>query len=244
MATMIPYPLSAAELLDAAAECRDRPPVEAGVYLAALGARGLSLDESAHLAIGERDAALVGLYAAMFGSRLDLAANCPCCAARLDVSLTTDALRVEPQMDAHPVVEIGGRRFKVRPVNSEDLAAVADIPDSGAARALLALRCLVPAQGEIVPDALFDDQVDAVAAALTTIDRGSDFYVPLTCFACEAAWDAPIDIARVLATEIGAAADTLMDDIHDLALAYHWSEESILALAPARRSGYLQRLRG
>ena len=53
-----------------------------------------------------------------------------------------------------------------------------------------------------------------------------------------------VDIARILATEIVIAADTLMDDIHDLALAYHWSEEAILALAPVRRRGYLQRLRG
>jgi hypothetical protein len=244
MPVMVPNPLSAAELLEAAAICRERPPVDADVYLAALGAAGLSLDETAGLPIGERDAVLTRLYTAMFGSRLELATNCPSCAARLDVSLTTDELLIDLGMESHPSIEIDRRRFQVRPVNSADLAAAAGMPDVETARALLALRCLVPVEGDDVPETLSDDEIDAVAAALATVDPASDRYVPLRCFKCEAAWDAPIDIARALGAEVEAAADTLMDEIHDLALSYHWSEEAILALAPARRRAYLQRLRG
>jgi hypothetical protein len=244
MLVMVPHPLSAAELLEAAATCRERPPVNAGVYLAALGARELSNDEAIGLPIGERDTMLTRLYASMFGSRLELATNCPYCAARLDVSLTTDELLIEPATDAYAPIEIDRRRFEVRPVNSADLAAAAAMPDVETARALLALRCLVPVDGEAGPDTLSNEEIDAVAAALAVLDPASDRYVPLRCFSCEATWDAPIDIARTLAAEIESAADTLMDDIHDLALSYHWSEEAILALAPSRRRAYLQRLRG
>jgi len=244
MFAMAPNPLSAAELLEAATICREIPPVDAGVYLAALGAPGLSLDDTAALSIGARDTVLARLYASMFGSRLELATRCPCCAARLDVSLSTNDLLIEPVTDGRPQLEVGGRRFEVRLLNSADLAAVAGIPDVETARALLALRCLVPVGSEGVPAALSNDEIDAVAAALAALDPASDCYVPLTCFKCEATWDAPVDIARVLATELEVAGETLMDDIHDLALSYHWSEESILALAPARRRGYLQRLRG
>jgi hypothetical protein len=238
-----PPSLSAAELLDAAAICRDGRSVETSVYLAALALPGLSLDEAADLAIGARDAALARLYAAMFGSQLALATNCPRCAARLDISLTTDALSIDPAAAARPVVEIGGGRFGVRVLNSVDLAAIAEFADVEAGREQLALRCLVPIEDAAVPETLLDDEVDAVSAALAAIDPGSDFYVPLTCFECAAVWDAPVDLGRVLATEIEAAADTLMDDIHDLALAYHWSEAAIVALPPARRRAYLQRLR-
>lgn len=244
MYAMVANPLSAAELLEAAAICRERGPVDAGVYLAALGAPGLTFDDSADLSIGQRDAVLARFYASMFGSRLELATNCPYCAARLDVRLTTDELLTEPAAESPRLVKIGRRRFEVRPVNSIDLAAIAELPDVETARAMLALRCLVPVDGKAVPATLSDKEVDAVAAALAALDPASDPYVSLKCFECEAAWDAPIDIARVLATEIEAAADTLMDDIHDLALSYHWSEESILALAPGRRRAYLQRLRG
>ncbi|HXC55135.1 MAG TPA: hypothetical protein VNU97_07565 [Rhizomicrobium sp.] len=241
---MASHQLSAAELLDAVSICRDRPAAEAGVHLATLAARGLSFDACAHLAIGARDAALAGLYEAMFGRQLELAATCPGCGTRLDVSLTTAALLFEPGEAVAPTIKIGRRRFGVRPVDSEDLAAAAEIAELEAARELLARRCLVPADGKSVPGALSSGQVDAVAAALAAVDPGSDLYVPLTCFRCEAAWDAPIDIARVLAAELSTAADTLLGDIHDLALAYHWSEDAILALAPSRRQAYLQRLRG
>lgn len=241
---MAPRRLSSAELLDAASVCRERPAAEADLYLAALGAPGLSYEACAHLGIGARDTALAGLYAATFGRQLELAATCPACGARLDVSLTTDALLIEPDAEAPPPIKIGRRRFAVRPADSGDLAAVAAIGDIETARELLALRCLVPAEGEDTPGALSDAQIDAVAAALAAIDPASDFYVPVACFACEAAWDAPVDIARVLASEIVAASDTLLDDVHDLALAYHWSEDAILALAPSRRRAYLQRLRG
>ncbi|MGK6355776.1 hypothetical protein ACMGDH_11205 [Sphingomonas sp. DT-207] len=236
--------MSAAELLDAMSVCRDRPADEASVYLAALSLSEPSLETCAHLAIGERDVALAALHAAMFGRQLELAAVCPDCGTRLDVSLTTDALAIEADAPTAQVIDIGGRRFGVRPANSTDLAAIAGVADIKAARELLAIRCLVPLEREKSPAALSEAEVDAVAAALAKVDPASDPYVSLTCFECEARWDAPIDIARILASEIDAAADALMDDIHDLALAYHWSEDAILALAPARRRAYLRRLRG
>ncbi|MGK6319611.1 hypothetical protein [Sphingomonas sp. DT-204] len=240
---MAPRPLSAAELLDAVSVCRDKPAIEAGVYLAALNLSEISFDACERLAIGARDSVLAGLHAAMFGRRLELAATCPDCGARLDVSFTTDALQIESAAGTTSIVEIGGQRFGVRPANSVDLAAVADIPDVEVARELLAIRCLMPAKGESAPATLSEIDLGAVAAALAKVDPASDPYVSLTCFECEATWEAPIDIARILASEIEGAADALMDDIHDLALAYHWSEEAILALAPARRRAYLQRLR-
>jgi hypothetical protein len=240
---MTPRRLSPAELLDAASVCRERPAAEAAVYLAALDGPGISLADCARLGIGKRDMTLAGLYAALFGRQLELAATCPECGARLDVSLNTAALLTEPDQKAAPRIEIGGHLFGIRPADSGDLAAIAAIPDSAAAREELALRCLVAAEGQDVPDMLSEPEVDAVAAALAAIDPASDFFVSLACFRCKAAWDAPVDIARILATEIVLAADTLLDEVHDLALAYHWSEDAILELTPTRRRAYLARLR-
>ena len=240
---MAPIPLNAAELLDAAAACLDGGPAHAGAYMAALSLLGLSPHESAGLAIGERDGALVALYAAMFGPNLELATGCPHCAARLDVRLTTQALTTEPPPAAPVFVEIGGRTFGVRPLDSIDLAAVAELGDVAAGRVRLASRSLIPVDGAGTPETLSEDDLDAIAGAVAAVDPGSDLYVPLTCSACGTAWDAPVDIAQMLTTEIEAAADTLLDDVHDLALAFHWSEAAILALPATRRRAYLERLR-
>lgn len=240
---MTAHPLSAAELLDAASVCRTHPGPEAGVYLAALDRTDLSFEQCAHLPIGARDAMLVAMRAAMFGERLDLAAKCPHCEARLDVGLTTDALLgIAPASGAPREVAIGERRFEVRAADSADLAAVAELIDIEMARETIAIRCLVPLDGGERPDFLADEEVDAIGAALAAIDPAGDPYVALECGACGAAWDAPIDIAAILAGEIEWAADTLLDEIHELARAYHWSEAAILALSQDRRRAYLARL--
>ncbi|MBL7537721.1 hypothetical protein INQ15_25370, partial [Escherichia coli] len=44
-------------------------------------------------------------------------------------------------------IVIDGDRFTIRPADSADLAAIGWIPDMDEARAELARRCLVPAEG-------------------------------------------------------------------------------------------------
>ena len=70
---------------------------------------------------------------------------------------------------------------------------------------------------------------------IARIDPAGDPYAMLRCAECACEWDAPIDIANVLAREIEGAAEALLDEIHLLAQAYHWSEGAILALGQDRR---------
>jgi len=238
------HPLTAGELLDAASACRGRSAAEKGVYLAALGMPGQSFGDCATLPIGARDAAIVALRRTMFGERIELSAKCPRCEARLDVETTSDALlAIQAEAPARlQEIAIDGERFAVRPADSADLTAIGWIPDMEEARAELARRCLVPLAGAEVPPWLEEAEIDAVAAAMAEIDPAGDPFVALHCPECELEWDAPVDIAGVLAGEIEGAADALLDEIHLLAQAYHWSEDAILALGQERRRAYLARL--
>lgn len=236
-------PLDARELLDAASVCRGRPVAEQGVYLAALGMPAESFDRCATLPIGARDAAIVALRRAMFGDRLDLSARCPRCGAALDVAMAASALlEIAPAATALPEVTVGGDRFAVRPADSADLAAITSIVELDEARAELARRCLVPRTGADVPPWLEAGEIDAIGAAMAEIDPAGDPFVTLNCAACDLAWDAPVDIASVLASEIEGAADALLDEIDAIARAYHWTEEAILALSQERRRAYLARV--
>lgn len=237
-----PRPLSAGELLDAASACRGRSAPEKGVYLAALGMPGESFTACATLPIGARDAAIVALRQAMFGDQIELSAKCPRCETRLDVAMTSDALLAIGTAGEARAIEIDGERFAVRPADSADLAAIAWIPEMEEARAELARRCLVPLDGGEPPPWLEDAEIDAIGAAMAEIDPAGDPFVALHCPKCDCDWDAPVDIAGVLAGEIEGAADMLLDEIHLLAQAYHWSEAAILALGPERRRAYLARL--
>lgn len=236
--------LSAAAVLDAATICQSWPAAEVAVYLAALALPGLTLQDCAALALGARDRALAGLREATFGAALSLRATCPACGAAVDVATTIEDLRVEAGEIREVVVEIAGLPFAARPATSADLAVLADIADPAEAREILARRCLVPLGDHPVPAALDAVETDLIGAALATVDPASDLFVALRCLECATPWDAPMDIARILAADIAAASETLIDDIHELAAAYHWSEAEILALAPERRLAYLKRLRG
>jgi hypothetical protein len=236
--------LSAAELLDAASVCRSRSFAEAALYLATLGRPDLSWEKCAELPIGQRDGALVAMRAAMFGPQLSLGAACPNCRARLDVSMTTDALAIKAQaLEDVPLVLVDGRIFGVRPADSRDLAMLAAIPDSAEAREVLALRCLLSRDGGEAPPLLTPLEVSAIAAAVAAVDPAGDPYVSLSCAACGTSWEAPVDISQILAADIEDAAKALVGEVHELASAYHWSEQAILAMTADRRHAYLQLVR-
>jgi hypothetical protein len=236
-----------AELLEAAEACGSRHHIDAAVLLACLADPGLDTATAPELSLGRRDRLLLELRAATFGQRIDLGAPCPVCGEVLAVSMTAAALRVDgafpddPARERPEVVLPGGRRVRLRPLNSLDLAAVAHLADPAEARHTLGRRCLeaIPPDEPDLPE----DLLDTIASRLAELDPQSDVFVPLDCPACRHQWQAPIDIGLVLAHDIEAAARRLLDEIHDLACAYHWTEAEILALPRARRRRYLERVR-
>lgn len=238
--------LAGVELLEAAEICRDGHPIDAALFLAWRADPALDADTVAGLDIGRRDRLLLDMRAATFGPRLDLAAACPACAESLDVGLSTQALAIEGPDDATfealSLIELDGARFRLRPADSRDLAAVASLDDPEEARRVLALRCLEPLD-PVEPEILGDRLVDLVAERMAALDPQADLFAALDCPDCGHAWEAPIDIGLVLINEIETAADRLLADIHDLAHAYHWSEAEILALPTHRRRTYLQLVR-
>lgn len=246
-------PLAEADLLDAADACRNGHHVDAAVFLARLADPDLDADAAADLSIGQRDRLLLDLRAATFGRRLDLAAECPACGEGLEVGLTTDALAIDPpdpaRVDTLSHITVDGTGYRLRPVSSRDLAAVARVADPAQARRVLVRRCLErlpPDTGgpaEPPPVHLPEAAAQAVAERLAELDPQADPFVDLTCPACGHRWEAPVDIGMVLARDIDLAAGRLLIDIHDLARGYHWTEPEILALPPHRRAGYLELLR-
>lgn len=239
-----------AELLEAAEACGGRHHIDAAVLLACLADPDLDTAAAPELSLGRRDRLLLELRAATFGQRIDLAAPCPACGELLAVGLTAEALRIDGALpddtgrERPEVVLPDGRRARLRPLNSLDLAAVAHLHDPAEARHALARRCLEPSPPPGEPELrLPEDLLDTIAHRLAELDPQSDVFVALDCPACGQPWQAPIDIGLVLAHDIEAAARRLLDDIHDLASAYHWTEAEILALPRARRHRYLERVR-
>jgi hypothetical protein len=241
-------PLAPAAILAAWEQGRDQHPVNRALVLLGAAAPGLAGDALARLTVGERDRRLLDLRRATFGDRMESWATCARCGDAIEFAVSAGGLRVAPA-DGRPAetaeLRADGLWLRVRAPNSLDLAAVADAPDAGAARARLLARCATVVTPDGAGGAPLDVAgappavLDQVETALAGLDPQADVILALECPACGHAWDLVFDIAEFLWQEIAAAAVRLAGEVHALARAYGWREPDILALSPARRQLYL-----
>jgi len=155
-------------------------------------------------------------------------------AALLDGAPETET---ETDTDAPPHAEAAGLRL--RAPSLRDLAAVAALQAEDAARRLLA-RCTLAGAVDTL-DAATRAQAEA---ALETLDPQADLALALRCAACGQEDVATLDPAALLWDEIASRARALLQQVHQLASAYGWSEPQVLALPPARRAHYLALIGG
>jgi len=82
-----------------------------------------------------------------------------------------------------------------------------------------------------------------VEAMLSSADPLADLELGTQCPECDNAVVVPLVLESYLMDELNQQMLALMDQIHVLALAYHWSETQILALSQSRRQYYLARIK-
>jgi hypothetical protein len=192
-----------------------------------------ALEQLAKAPIGRRDQALLRLHGVTFGALLSGYVDCPECGTRVEFSIHTDELRIDPSDEA-----IEARGIAVRRPTSRDLAEVAQEPDPGRAAYRLAQRCCADADGTL-PE-LSADEFAAVEEALAEADPAGDIVLDLTCAQCGSVCQPTFDPAGFLWQEIEGRARALMSDVHALAQAYGWTESEVLALGDARRAAYIE----
>jgi hypothetical protein len=187
--------------------------------------------------IGRRDALLLDVYAAVFGSVVELVTDCPACEEALELSLAVDDVRTGcGDAAAEHSLTTGGVRLVFRLPASADLLAVATIDDVAAARVELAERCIISREpAGPLPEAA----VASLATRLAELDPQADLDLAMVCGACGHRWTAPLDVADLVWRRVDARARALVADVAALAAAFGWTEREILGLSTERRRVYL-----
>jgi hypothetical protein len=225
------------------------PPVERTTALLArcverLGGAEPSEESIEALTLGDREALLLQLRRLTFGDRLAALVSCPApgCGERLDLELSVADLLVEPYANdgewSEASVPDGGaaRVVRLRAVTGADQATAARLaPDMEAAARALVERCV---GGEGV-DAVLARALPGLMAAR---DPQAEVVLSLSCPACEAPFRVLFDTAEFLQGELAGGRTELYEDVHRLALHYHWSEREILELPTGKRRRYLELL--
>jgi hypothetical protein len=209
-------------------------------------------EDLAKLSVGRRDARLLTLREALFGSRLAGVAACPECGQQIELSF--EAAEIRADADSVPpetfIVSNGCYTAEFRLVNSEDLAAITDSSgdeaDLAATTQALLSRCLVKvrrkgrrkalAPTNELPPAL----IAAVAEEMEKADPQANVHLELSCGDCGHRWSSPFDIVSFLWREIDNWARHLVREVCLLASAFGWREADILAMTAERRSLYLR----
>ena len=212
--------------------------VRRALLLAAAG--GADPATVADLPLGTREEFVLALRQQCFGDTFGCVVSCPACGEELELELAPDDVRVAAT-GGERRLDHDGFGIEFRPLTSRDLLAIRT--DGEPARRALLGRCVTSATrgGHAVNTTELPDGVlDALAAALSTLDPQADVLLPLDCAECAHEWTARFDAADYLWAELDAYARRLLLDVHQLASAYGWSEDQVLAVSPVRRQAYLE----
>lgn len=231
--------LDAASLLPAWERGRREPALGRAVTLLA-ASTGRPLQEAAALDVGSRDALLAGVLAQVAGGTVWTTAECGSCGQPLDVPVDVAAVARFPAHEPGEVFETrtGGSTVSFRLPTTGDLAAL-PAGDPVAARRVLLARC-VGGAGDELPDSIGQ----AVEAAMEVVAPGGAVDVAVRCQGCGGETQAVLDVPALLWAEVENTAVALVQDVHELASAYGWSEAEVLRLSALRRATYLELVRG
>lgn len=218
-----------------------RPLAAASVLAASLDADGRQPDRDEVMAwpVSRRLQGLLAVTIATRGDRWILTAHCssPDCGAPMDLPLSLGAFRSETDSATIACSLPDGQTLDVAVPTGADQIAWLAAGDEGAGAILGRLMTLPLDVTDIPPDWL-----EPIEAVLEQADPLTTLEIETTCPECGAGTNVPLDLeARCLAL-LAAERPRLLDDIHALAIAYHWSEAEIMAIPPDRRRHYLARI--
>lgn len=237
-------PLSAQKMLVIWERGLYQHPVERALTMLNVAMPEFAPDVLLALCIGQRDAYLLTLHEATFGSRLESFAECPACQERLEFTLNVADIRATDEGIANEQqAQIDGYEVRFRLPNSRDLITIARLLDVVQARSTLVRRCIIGAKrdGEMaVISTLPESVIVGLAEQIARLDPQAEVQLNLSCPACGHHWSLLFDIVSFLWVEIGGQAKRLLRDVHTLARAYGWREADILSMNPVRRQYYLE----
>lgn len=254
--------LSPTELLSVWEDGSTQHPIDRALTILAAACPESSRRELALLSVGRRDALLFAARSLASGPRLAGLHECPSCGGQLTFEFDGRDAFGGAGPDSDRVFELREGDFAVefRLPDSFDLASALRQANAEEARAELLRRCVLRARDDgRDADGRDDDGRDAavvdlhadgvelppqlaeaIERAMAERDPQADVRLDLTCDACAHTSQTGLDIAAFFWAEIAAAAKRLMRDVHTLARAYGWDEQTVLALGPARRQFYIE----
>jgi hypothetical protein len=238
--------LTNAEILEVWERGWQALPAQRAVLLLATAAPETAPGEVAGYSVGRRDAQLLRLRGLMFGPKIVSLTPCPECGAGVELEFdvgdfSAPALPAESTGDFTIIVDDYEVSFRLP--NSPDQIAIAEAPDTEAARRILLGRCVKSARregAEVLPDLLPPAVMTAMTDRMAELDPLASVFLTVRCPDCRRQWQSLFDICDFFWRELTSYARRLAQEVHLLASAYGWGEAEILSMSSTRRRLYLE----
>lgn len=236
------HTLSPSQLLQIWEKGKSLSPIERSHTLLTMALPHLTMEQINQLSVGECHQQLLNIRTALFGKLLDCLADCPECEETLEFTLDADDWSSQTEAAQDFTIQLHDKTCFFRLITLADLKQAAQEKTPAAAAKILIERCLTNPENHWDTTNLSDDTLEALAEQLKRHDPAAEWSVNLSCPACEASWQMSFNITAFLWDEIQAYAKELLQQIHCLAQAYGWNENTIFKLSDQRRQYYLNQV--
>ena len=235
-----------ASICDARSGARSAPELIAEVLntaLATLGELPATRGDIDGLSVVDQRSLMIEL-ATGFGLAVQwLTHTCDDCGELFDLPIDLAALPVSPATDTFPEADatttLGRFRFRV-PAGGDQIAIAQEDDNRRAIRALV-VRCKTKEEGRLDEnwaDRLTDRDIEAISGALEAVSPSLPWAAEARCPECDHGHVVPIDVTGWV-----FSLNDPIEDVHEIAAAYGWSERDVLSLTRARRRRYLSLIR-
>lgn len=183
----------------------------------------------------DRQFLMLRLAAMLEGELVWLKATCGKCGSPFDVEIRRCDLPVKEAGEGYPQinVQLASGSAVVRVPTAADQISIMHFQESEAVKRLLE-RCLISLDSEAAM--LSEEDIERIDDALDRISPAVCSELLVECPECHAEQRAVLNHYRLA----GLNAATFLNEIHTLAMYYHWSEEEILSMSRERRHRYLK----
>jgi hypothetical protein len=212
-------------------------------------------DDIRQLTVGDREALLLHLYRLAFGEAVPCVIDCPVtdCGERLETELHVADLLVEATVPAcaqwvQKQVTADGASIgvRVRAASGADQERAVGIAKQGIDPAIIDVLDHCVEFGSISDKVEWSKAtpalLESLSDALEALDPQAQLELSMICPACATHFVVVFDTPSYLFTRLAGSVHRLHQDIHLLALHYHWTERDIISMTTRSRGRYVEAL--
>ena len=218
-------------------------PTRRALALLRLGYPNLAEEDIAQLSFGSRNALLLRLRKALFGSVFESTCDCQSCQQKLDLTFDTSMIELQdPKPNKSQSISIEGCQVDFRLPCSQDMLEH-ELNDSELTATKVLANCIQAIEKD--GSSIGVDQVPANFLSqfenqIAELDSQANIEFNVDCPGCGNNQSSRFDILSFLWAEIDSWAKFILREVHVIASCYGWSEETILKMNPVKRNLYLQ----